>query len=156
MWATTVKQALAEGSTKLRLHASEELLCTNMMCDRVGASCLCKLSMALERLRDAIEPEAEHEAALRAAADGSAGASYPPFNGQLEDGRDIESLDLAALRAELAEYAVGTSEHANTRAELEAVEAAAARVQAMVQLQPNEPYMIKGWRRRRGNVPKLR
>ena len=52
MWATTVKQALAEGSTKLRLHASEELLCTNMMCDRVGASCLCKLSMALERLRD--------------------------------------------------------------------------------------------------------
>ena len=27
MWATTVKQALAEGSTKSRLHASEELLC---------------------------------------------------------------------------------------------------------------------------------
>ena len=52
MWATTVKQALAEGSTKLRLRASEELQCTNMMCDRVGASCLCKLSMALERLRD--------------------------------------------------------------------------------------------------------
>ena len=56
---------------------------------------------ALERLRDAIEPEAEREAALRAAAAGNAGASYPPFNGQLEDGRDIESLDLAQLKSEL-------------------------------------------------------
>ena len=54
MWATTVKQALAEGSTKLRLHASEELQCTNMTRrDAARArSGLCKLSMALERLRD--------------------------------------------------------------------------------------------------------
>ena len=57
---------------------------------------------ALERLRDAIEPEAEREAALRAAAAGNTGASYPPFGGQLEDGRDIESLDLAQLKAELS------------------------------------------------------
>ena len=38
--------------------------------------------------------------------------------------------DLSALRAGLAKYDVGTSEHANIRAELEAVETAAAAVQA--------------------------
>ena len=54
--------------------------------------------------------------------------------------------DLTARRAELTDYAVGTSEHANARAELETVEAAAARVQAMEQLLPNEPYRIGGWR----------
>ena len=54
--------------------------------------------------------------------------------------------DLTARRAELTDYAVGTSEHANARAELEAVEAEAARVQAMEQLLPNEPYRIGGWR----------
>ena len=61
--------------------------------------------------------------------------------------------DLTARRAELTDmltdYAVGTSEHANARAELETVEAAAARVQAMEQLLPNEPYrigVIGGWR----------
>ena len=47
---TGVKQALREGSSALRLRASEELVCTNMMCDRVGSSCLCMLSMVLERL----------------------------------------------------------------------------------------------------------
>ena len=66
---------------------------------------------------------------------------------------DYLQSDLAALRAELAKYAVGTSDHANTRAELEAVEAAAAAVQAMVHLQPNEPHVITGVS---GNVPKLR
>ena len=56
----------------------------------------------MERLREAIEPEAEEEAEeLRKMGAGPAGSKYPPFNGQLADGRDIEGLRVEELRAEL-------------------------------------------------------
>jgi hypothetical protein len=49
-WATSLAQSTRERLPGLRLRGSDELVCTNMMCDKVGQTCLCKLSMVLERL----------------------------------------------------------------------------------------------------------
>ena len=49
-WATSLAQATRARLPGLRLHGSPELVCANMMCDRVGQTCLCRLSMCLERM----------------------------------------------------------------------------------------------------------
>ena len=50
MWATSLAQGVRDALPGLRLRASAELVCNNMMCDKVGETCLCKLSMVLERM----------------------------------------------------------------------------------------------------------
>ena len=39
------------GMRALDLRASADLRCVNMMCEKVGETCLCRLSMCLERMR---------------------------------------------------------------------------------------------------------
>ena len=51
-WATSLSQALRERATGLRLRNSKELICHNYMCEKVGETCLCQLSMVLSRMRD--------------------------------------------------------------------------------------------------------
>mmetsp|Transcript_27837 Transcript_27837/g.47597 ORF Transcript_27837/g.47597 Transcript_27837/m.47597 type:complete len:196 (-) Transcript_27837:85-672(-) len=50
VWSETLADAMRTGATALRLRGSEELVCMNMMCDSVGQTCLCRLSMVLERM----------------------------------------------------------------------------------------------------------
>lgn len=48
-WATSLAQAAKERLPGLRLRG-DELICHNWMCEKVGQTCLCKLSMFLSRL----------------------------------------------------------------------------------------------------------
>jgi hypothetical protein len=50
MWATSLAQAMRERLPGLRLHGSAELVCNNLLCEKVGEMCLCRLSMCLERM----------------------------------------------------------------------------------------------------------
>ncbi|OQR94779.1 hypothetical protein ACHHYP_00922 [Achlya hypogyna] len=56
-----IAKSLREAAThttavrKLLLRKSEDLVCRNLMCERVGEACVCKLSLVLERL-----PELTH------------------------------------------------------------------------------------------------
>ena len=49
-WATSLAQAARERLPGLRLRGSTDLICNNMMCEKVGETCLCKLSMVLQRM----------------------------------------------------------------------------------------------------------
>ena len=48
-WATSLAQAVKERLPGLRLRG-DELICHNWMCEKVGETCLCKLSVVLSRL----------------------------------------------------------------------------------------------------------
>ncbi|KAL1520309.1 hypothetical protein AB1Y20_021900 [Prymnesium parvum] len=50
-WATSLAEAVRTRASALRLRRSTELLCDNLMCEKVGQTCVCKLSMALERMK---------------------------------------------------------------------------------------------------------
>ena len=49
--ATSLAESMRTGLPSLQLRSSVELICNNMMCDKVGRTCLCRLSMVLERLQ---------------------------------------------------------------------------------------------------------
>ena len=49
-WATSLACSMRDRLPGLRLRASTELICNNMLCEKVGETCLCKLSMCLERM----------------------------------------------------------------------------------------------------------
>ncbi|EQC37274.1 hypothetical protein SDRG_05498 [Saprolegnia diclina VS20] len=57
MIAKSLRDAATHTSAvrQLVLRKSEDLLCMNLMCERVGEACVCKLSVVLERL-----PQLEH------------------------------------------------------------------------------------------------
>ena len=60
------------------------------------------IERAIERLQHAIEDDVAKEAMLKKERDGDdGGKKYPPFSGCLADGKDIESLGVDELRAEL-------------------------------------------------------
>ena len=50
-WATSLAQAARERLPALRLQKSTELVCENLMCEKVGEACLCRLSIHLSKLR---------------------------------------------------------------------------------------------------------
>jgi hypothetical protein len=49
-WATSLAQSVKERLPGLRLRG-DELICHNWMCEKVGETCLCQLSMLLSRLQ---------------------------------------------------------------------------------------------------------
>eukprot|EP00310_Coccolithus_braarudii_P016415 CAMPEP_0183342304 /NCGR_PEP_ID=MMETSP0164_2-20130417/8435_1 /TAXON_ID=221442 /ORGANISM="Coccolithus pelagicus ssp braarudi, Strain PLY182g" /LENGTH=125 /DNA_ID=CAMNT_0025512843 /DNA_START=41 /DNA_END=418 /DNA_ORIENTATION=- len=49
-WATSLSQSVKERLPGLRLAGSLELICGDPICMKFGEVCLCRLSMALERL----------------------------------------------------------------------------------------------------------
>ena len=50
-FAVSLAESMKSGLPGLKLRGSSELICMNMMCDKVGGTCLCRLSMVLERLQ---------------------------------------------------------------------------------------------------------
>ncbi len=50
MWATSLAQSMRDRLPGLRLRGSAELVCSNLMCEKVGQTCLCKLSIVLSRM----------------------------------------------------------------------------------------------------------
>ncbi|OQS01902.1 hypothetical protein THRCLA_21571 [Thraustotheca clavata] len=52
MIAKSLRDAATHTSSvqKLVLRKSQDLVCRNLMCERVGEACVCKLSLVLERL----------------------------------------------------------------------------------------------------------
>ncbi|CAM9423528.1 unnamed protein product [Choristocarpus tenellus] len=40
------------GLQSLVLHASDDLVCRNLMCEKVGEACVCRLAVTLSRLKD--------------------------------------------------------------------------------------------------------
>ena len=50
-FALSLAESMRSGLPGLSLRGSSELVCMNMMCDKVGQTCLCQLSMVLERLQ---------------------------------------------------------------------------------------------------------
>jgi hypothetical protein len=50
LWATSLAQSVKERLPGLRLRG-DELICHNWMCEKVGETCLCQLSMLLSRLQ---------------------------------------------------------------------------------------------------------
>ena len=49
--ALTLAESVKSRLPGLKLTGSSELICLNMMCDKVGQTCLCRLSMVLDRLQ---------------------------------------------------------------------------------------------------------
>ena len=49
-WASSLAEAMRTKASRLRLHGSTELQCHDFMCEKFGKTCLCKLSMTLERM----------------------------------------------------------------------------------------------------------
>ena len=59
--ATTLRQASLnpEGITKISLKSSQDFVCTNLFCERVGGSCSCKLARWLEQAQPRLTNLAE-------------------------------------------------------------------------------------------------
>ena len=59
--ATTLRQASLnpEGTTKITLKASQDFVCTNLFCERVGGSCSCKLARWMEQTQPRLTNLAE-------------------------------------------------------------------------------------------------
>ena len=90
--ADAMKRAGRVHALELAAGLESELTCMNIMCERVGSPCACRLALCLERLADGAAPRAAADAR---ADDGADGADGGGGTGGGEEPRSVSQLRAA-------------------------------------------------------------